>query len=146
MSRRGTSPIWRVAVCVLVLAAAAACGGSDGDASAAGAPGGQRTASKSGGGDGSANKRFCEEYGRLMTAMREGEAGPVRDKAERDFQALLKNPPATFEAWAADMIPWIDAIVADAPSEKISAAAGPSEKAAAQVSNKCQFVLADMDG
>lgn len=91
--------------------------------------------------DTSASKDFCNRYAEYMGALMEG--GGTAEAALPKLDALIAGAPAEFAQWTKDFSPWVKAQLDD-DSAAISASAEASEEAGYQISNRCQFVLADL--
>jgi hypothetical protein len=91
--------------------------------------------------DNAASKAFCNSYAEHMAALLEG--GSAAKAALPKLDALVAGAPAEFQQWITDFRPWVKAQLDD-DSAAINATAEASEEAGYQISNRCQFVLADM--
>ncbi|MGN6751350.1 MAG: hypothetical protein ACTHJJ_02215 [Intrasporangium sp.] len=91
--------------------------------------------------DNSASKAFCNSYAEHMAALLEG--GSAAKAALPKLDALVAGAPAEFQQWITDFRPWVKAKLDD-DSAALKASAEASEEAGYQISNRCQFVLADM--
>lgn len=135
---------WTAIVAAGLLATLTACGGSDPGPSGAppavgnsSSPHTEEEAAK----DTSAAKEFCNRYNEYMGDMMQG--GDAAKAALPKLDQLIDTAPAEFREWTPDFSPWVKAQVSD-DTAALNAAAEASEEAGYQISNKCQFVLADM--
>jgi hypothetical protein len=85
-------------------------------------------------------KSFCEGYSAAMGILLQG--GAPATQVLPGFLVMLVTAPDEFRGWAGDMAPWVQAQIDD-DSAAISQHAPASEEAGYQISNKCQFVLAE---
>ncbi len=77
-----------------------------------------------------------------MNVLLEGEKAE-RATALTDLDALISAAPDEFHGWIVDLSPWVKAQITD-DRAALERSVEASNEAVYQISNRCQFVLADM--
>ncbi len=136
---------WAAVAAVGLIATLAACGSAD--PAPSGAPsatqdGGSRHTDEGSSRYSAAAKEFCTRYNEYMGEMLKG--GEAAEAAVPKFDALIDGAPDEFRKWTKDIAPWAKAMVDDTIGSLEEEAVDASEEAGYQVSNRCQFVLADI--